>query len=108
MLDPWNNDYYHAPFLLALLSWEAIARDGWPRLTVLAGAALALTFPAHLDSMTAISAEPLRYCAGYLVWVLPFTGWLALSLYAPARAAALVAAVRARAPRRRAANVARA
>ena len=96
MLDPWNNDYYHAPFLLALLAWEAIARGGWPRMTVFAGAALALTFPAHLDSMTAISAEPLRYCAGYLVWALPLTGWLGLSLFAPARAAAIAAAVRAR------------
>ena len=60
VLDPWNNDYYHAPFLLALLAWEALARDGWPRLTVLAGAALALTFPAStLTSMSAIAAEPL-------------------------------------------------
>ena len=49
VLDPWNNDYYHAPFLLALLAWEALARDGWPRLTVLAGAPLALTFPRDAD-----------------------------------------------------------
>jgi hypothetical protein len=108
--DPWNNDYYHAPFLLALLSWEALARDGWPRLTVFAGAALAVTFPATLVTMSQMSAEPLRYCLGYLVWALPLTGWLALSLFAPARAAAITAAVRSRlpGPLGRAANVARA
>jgi hypothetical protein len=108
--DPWNNDYYHAPFLLALLSWEALARDGWPRLTVFAGAALAATFPATLVTMSQMSAEPLRYCLGYLVWALPLTAWLALSLFAPARAAAITAAVRSRLPGRleRAANVAHA
>lgn len=110
VLDPWNNDYYHAPFLLALLSWEAVGRDGWPRLTVLAGAALALTFPASLTTMSAMSDDALRYCASYLVWALPLTAWLALSLYAPVRAAGVVAAARARirARRERAANVARA
>ena len=67
VLDPWNIDYYHAPFLLALLAWEALARDGWPRVTVLAAALLALTFPATLTSMSATSAEPLRHRATYLV-----------------------------------------
>ena len=70
LLDPWNIDYYHAPFLLALLAWEALGRSGWPRLTVLAGALLALTFPATITTMSAMSAEPLRYCATYLVWAL--------------------------------------
>lgn len=83
VLDPWNNDYYHAPFLMALLAWEALARDGWPRLTVLAGAALALTFPASLDSMSAMTAESARYCATYLAWALPLTAYLAVSLFAP-------------------------
>jgi len=47
---------------------------------------------------------------GYLVWALPLTAWLALSLFASARAAAFTAAIRARLPERsqRAANVARA
>ena len=110
VLDPWNNDYYHAPFLLALLAWEALGRDGWPRLTVLAGAALALTFPASLTTMSAMSAEALRYCATYLVWALPLTAWLSLSLFAPARAAAVAEAAKARlrGRGRRAANVARA
>lgn len=85
LLDPWNNDYYHAPFLLSLLAWEALGRDGWPRLTLVAGAALALTFPASLDSMSALSADSLRYCVTYLAWALPLAGWVALALFAPPR-----------------------
>jgi hypothetical protein len=110
LADPWNIDYYHAPFLLALLSWEAVARDGWPRLSVFAGAALATTFPATLVSMSQMSADALRFSLGYLIWAVPLAGWIALSLYAPARAAAISAAIRARLPERsqRAANVARA
>ena len=108
LADPWNIDYYHAPFLLALLGWEAIARDGWPRLTVFAGAALATTFPASLVTMSQMSADPLRYSLGYLIWAVPLAGWIALSLYAPARAAAVTDAIRARLPEQRAANVARA
>ncbi len=85
LLDPWNNDYYHAPFLLSLLAWEALARDGWPRVTLFAGAALALTFPADIDSMSALSADSLRYCLTYLVWALPLAGWLSMALFAPRR-----------------------
>jgi Glycosyltransferase family 87 len=85
VLDPWNIDYYHAPFLLALLAWEALARDGWPRITLFASVALALTFPASLDSMSAMSADALRYCMTYLVWALPLAGWLATALFAPQR-----------------------
>ena len=98
LLDPWNIDYYHAPFLLGLLSWEALARDGWPRLTLFAGAALALTFPASIDSMTAMSAESLRYCVTYLVWALPLAGWLAMALFAPQRLKRWTRALRARLP----------
>jgi hypothetical protein len=85
LLDPWNNDYYHAPLLLSLLAWEALGRDGWPRLTLFAGAALAVTFPASLDSMSALSADSLRTCVTYLAWALPLAGWLAMTLFAPWR-----------------------
>jgi hypothetical protein len=110
ILDPWNNDYYHAPFLLALLAWEAVERSGWPRLTLFAGAALAVTFPAGAITFTQLSAAGDALAIGYLAWALPLAGWIALSLYAPARAGALGAALRARLPegRARSANVARA
>jgi hypothetical protein len=100
LLDPWNNDYYHAPFLLSLLAWEALRGDGWPRLTLLAGAALALTFPASVDSMSALSADSLRYCVMYLAWSLPLAGWLAMALFAPRRLARWTRALRARLARR--------
>jgi hypothetical protein len=85
LLDPWNIDYYHAPFLLSLLAWEALGRDGWPRVTLFAGAALAVTFPASLDSMSQMTAESLRYCVTYLAWALPLAGWLGMALFAPPR-----------------------
>jgi hypothetical protein len=83
LLDPWNIDYYHAPFLLSLLAWEALGRDGWPRVTLFAGAALSLTFPASIVSMSDMTAESLRYCVTYLAWALPLAGWLAVALFAP-------------------------
>jgi hypothetical protein len=101
LLDPWNNDYYHAPLLLSLLAWEALGRDGWPRLTLFTGAALALTFPASLDSMSAMSADSLRYCVTYLAWALPLAGWLAMAVFAPRRLARLTRALGARAARSR-------
>ena len=96
VLDPWNIDYYHAPFLLSLLAWEALRRGGWPRVTLLASVALALTFPPTLDSMSAMSAESLRYCVTYLAWALPLTGWLAMALFAPRRLERFTQAARAR------------
>jgi hypothetical protein len=99
VLDPWNIDYYHAPFLLALLSWEVLARDGWPRVTLFASAALALTFPATLDSMSAMSEDGLRYCVTYLAWALPLTGWLAMALFAPRRLERWARALRVRVAR---------
>jgi glycosyl transferase family 87 len=94
--DPWNIDYYHAPFLLALAAWEGTARGGWPRMTVLVGAALALTFPASLNSQREISAEGLRYCLTYLVWALPLLVWLASEVLG--RPGRVPAALRAPAP----------
>ena len=99
LLDPWNFDYYHAPFLLALLAWEALARDGWPRVTLFAGAALALTFPASIDSMTALTENSLRVAVMYLSWALPLAGWLTMALFAPQRLARWTQALRARLPR---------
>jgi hypothetical protein len=96
LLDPWNNDYYHAPFVLSLLAWEALGRDGWPRLTLVASAALALTFPASFDSMSALSADALRICVTYLAWALPLAGWLALAVFAPRQLERRTRALRAR------------
>jgi hypothetical protein len=98
LLDPWNIDYYHAPFLLALLGWEALGRHAWPRVTLFASAALALTFPASVDTMSELSADSLRYCVTYLVWALPLAGWLSMTLFAPGLLTRLTPHVRMRVP----------
>ena len=96
LLDPWNNDYYHAPFLLALLAWEAVGRDGWPRLTLLAAVALALTFPASATTFTELSAGGAMLGVTYLAWAVPLAGWLAVGVFSPLTRDAIVAGVRAR------------
>ena len=96
LLDPWNNDYYHAPFLLALLAWEAVARSGWPRLTLLAAVALASTFPASAMTFTELSAAGPLLGVTYLGWAIPLAGWLAIGVFAPATRDAIVAGARAR------------
>jgi hypothetical protein len=105
VLDPWNNDYYHAPFLLALLAWEATARGGWPRLTLFAGAALALTFPASAVTFTELSAGGGVLAVTYLAWSVPLAAWLFVTLLAPGIRHAAVAALRRRLPRPAVANV---
>jgi hypothetical protein len=105
VLDPWNNDYYHAPFLLALLAWEATARGGWPRLTLFAGTALALTFPASAVTFTELSAGGGVLAVTYLAWSVPLAAWLFVTLLAPGIRHAAVAALRRRLPRPAVANV---
>ncbi len=83
VLDPWNNDYYHAPFLLGLLAWEGIARDGWPRLTLFASAALVVCFPPSARSMTELSADAAWVTIPYLIWALPLAGYLAVAVLFP-------------------------
>jgi hypothetical protein len=64
---------------------RVLGRDGWPRATLFAGAALALTFPASRVAMSDRTAESLRYCVTYLAWALPLAVWLAMALPAPRR-----------------------
>jgi hypothetical protein len=81
ILDPWNTVSYELPFLLALLSWEALCRD-WqpPVLTLAASIATWLTFE------TLKAQDPNLLCALYLAWALPLAGWLAHTCFvAPVR-----------------------
>jgi hypothetical protein len=78
LLDPWNTAYYQLPFLLALLSWEALCRPARPPvLTLAATAATWVTF------VSLRAANPDLLCAAMLVWSLPLTAWLARELFAP-------------------------
>lgn len=77
LLDPVNNLYYHVPFLLALLAWEA-RRGGRPALTALSAAMLAITF----HHVGAPGRDALVF-ATYLVWTVPLAGYLGWSVLGP-------------------------
>lgn len=78
VLDPVNNEYYHVPFLLALLAWEA-RRGGLPLRTGLAATLLFLTFERVADP-----GRNTETFAVYLAWTVPFVAHLAWALYGPA------------------------
>lgn len=78
-LDAANNLYYHLPFVLALLAWEAVARARPPVFSLAAVAALHLTFnvaPLHLEP----DAQHLVYAA----WAVPALALLGTATFAPA------------------------
>jgi hypothetical protein len=86
VLDNWDNEYYHLPFLVSLIAWETRRRPGVPVLSVAVTLLLGLTFWTQFDAIYAGSAAhaPL-YFALYVAWVLPLAGWLALRLLTPGR-----------------------
>jgi hypothetical protein len=76
-LDPWNNAYYHVPFLFALLAYET--RSGlMPVLTVLYSLVLLIVVP--IRGIPPMSSD-LR-AAIYAVVVLTTVGWIVGKLYA--------------------------
>jgi hypothetical protein len=82
LLDNWNNDYYHLPFLLSLLAWETVRRPGVPRLTLLVTVLLGLSFWPEQTRVFADSAAnaPLLFAA-YVAWTVPLAiGMTALLL----------------------------
>ncbi len=75
-LDPWNNAYYAVPAVLALASWEALARRGLP------------VFALSLTALTWLSFARLPQLTGwdglatfYLAWVLPLVAVAGQRLY---------------------------
>jgi hypothetical protein len=88
VLDPANNVYYHLPFLMALLAWEALARRRPPLLSLVAVCAIWATFQTLPPRIS-----PDAQCAVYLAWALPALAalaWATFRLPSPlARGAAL-------------------
>ena len=86
LLDNWNGDYYHAPFLMSLLAWEVVRRPGLPYLSMAVVGALSLSFWPHL---TRVFSDSTQYAgtlnALYLSWTIPLAAYLALRLYDPER-----------------------
>ncbi|HEX3174329.1 MAG TPA: glycosyltransferase 87 family protein [Solirubrobacterales bacterium] len=79
-LDPLDNVYYHAPLLLALIGWDALAPRGLP-LRALAGAAIALLFrhwSLHLTDLVA-------YNDAYVAVVVLAGAAIAVTLFRPGR-----------------------
>lgn len=77
VLEPANVGYYHVPFLLALVGWEALRRDGLPVVSLLSALALYLSYKQFP------SREPELTNALYLAWTVPLAAWLALATAAP-------------------------
>jgi len=93
LLDTWNHHYYALPAVLALGTWEVLARHRAPALAwglTLLSATTILVLPnvASADVQSAV----------YLSWSLPFLAALMTAAFAPRTWAAFVA----RLPRRRA------
>jgi hypothetical protein len=73
VLDPYDNGYYHLPFLFSLAAYEGLCRQRFPLLSVLASAVLWINIDlvwsdGHFDLSNAI----------YLASMLPLVGYLAL------------------------------
>lgn len=84
LLDNWNNDYYHAPFFLALLAWETVRRPGVPYLSLVVATLLGLSFWPDQARVFAdsIADAPLLF-AFYVAWAVPLAVLLATALYRP-------------------------
>lgn len=78
LLDPLTYSYHHAPFLIALVAYEATRRRGLPVLGVFAALMLWLT-----ASVVAPGGDPYELNRFYVAWAVPFAGYLALTLYFP-------------------------
>jgi hypothetical protein len=76
VLDAANNSYYHLPFLVSLVAWEALQRERPPVISAAAAGLVWLTvheLPSHVS--------PDAQCAAYLAWALPALAALAYATY---------------------------
>ena len=78
-LDPWNNVYYHLPFLYALIAYE-LSSGRMPLLTILYTLLLLLTVP--VGGVTHMTGD--ARAASYAIVVVPTFAWLAAKIYLPA------------------------
>jgi hypothetical protein len=83
VLDPLTFSYHHVPFLIALISFEALRRPV-PVLSAVAIGSLLL-----MNEVVVPLGEPVLINVAYLAWTIPLAGVMALSLFAPGRYEAL-------------------
>ena len=77
MLDPLTFSYHHLPFLVALISFEALRR----RVPVLSAWSIGAVL--LLNEVVVPSGEPRLINLVYLAWTVPLAGAMAVSLFAP-------------------------
>jgi hypothetical protein len=75
MLDPLTFSYHHVPFLIALLSFEALRRQ-LPVLSAYSIAALLL-----MNEVIVPTGEPWLINAFYLAWTIPLAAAMTMSLF---------------------------
>lgn len=75
-LDPWNNPYYHLPFLFALLAYEAYTRR-WPALTLVYSVLLVIVAPVNGVAHPTGDVQ----AAAYAAIALPMIAWLAIRAF---------------------------
>ena len=80
ILDPWNIDYYHLPFVLTLCTWEVLRRPGVPLLTLVATAAVWFSFHTWFEFAEVYSDA--TYVM-YMAWTLPLAFVLLRALFFP-------------------------
>ncbi len=80
-LDPWDNLFYHVPFLFALLAWEV--RNGrMPLITIFYTVALSIVAP-----IGGVPHMSYNVRAGvYAALIIPTIGWITARLYVPTEA----------------------
>jgi Glycosyltransferase family 87 len=82
MLDPFDNPYYHLPFLFAFLTWEALSIRGVPVIALFVSFAFLLQ--TNLAGVFTTIPDYTTHCVVYLAWSLPALAFMALHLYSPA------------------------
>ena len=82
MLDPFDNPYYHLPFLFAFGVWESLTVRGAPLVSLFVSFAFLLQ-TRMADVLTAVPNYT-THTVVYLAWALPLLAFMAVHLYAPA------------------------
>ena len=80
-LDPWNNDYYILPFLIALVAWEGLGCDRLPVLGLLAS--LTAWFSIQATASTTFQFSPDVQSASFMLFSVPAAIAIFAALFAP-------------------------
>jgi hypothetical protein len=81
ILDPWDISYYALPFLLALLTWETLAHDRLPLLSLVA--TFAAWFALEETSSATLTLAPDAQALIFLSLAVPAVAAIGAALYVP-------------------------